>query len=143
MDRRNQQAVTREQEASLCFLDHPLDRETIARLVGEEGPAPERCRFQGDIVRPGATHVIRKSFVSYCLYLPRNCPMDEMIPRLWDFMGGFDHVVFLLNQIKPKDLELNLTLPFKYSKDDGNGCIQRESIAQVGSLGASLTFSFL
>ena len=75
--------------------------------------------------------------------LPSNCRLDDMVPKLIEFLGGIDNICQARDQIQPEFLEIDITLPIKGSDEQDDGYFSLEVLRDINTLRATLGLSFL
>ena len=127
-------------EVSLCFRGFNMAPNDVEVLVGL--PASGILE-KGKHIRPGMKTLAVRSAVSYEVTVESNFRLAEMIPKLFDHLGGVTHLINVQNAVQAEFLEINLVLPIKRSQEQEGGALEMETIADLARLGASVSFEFL
>lgn len=127
--------------ASLTFrgVDLPPPEE-VERMVGV---AAESWGVRGTAVKQGVATLLKRSFVRYEVSFSESCRLDEMIPKLLEYLGGANHLSEAKEKIEPEFFEINLVLPVKYSEEQEGGFLSPSTLAEIAQLGVTLSFEFL
>lgn len=131
--------IARFKSIKLVFRGFSVTPEEVENLIGVKA---EKLGLRGVPLIGGVTP-LKRSFVSYRVEFPEGCSLFEMLPALMLHMGGVDNIYKVKNIIKPDFFEIDILLPIKGSKEQEGGFFELESIAELHTLGATLSFSFL
>lgn len=126
--------------ASLTFRGFDLTLEEVDCIVGI---APGLSGVRGEPVKRGVATLLKRSFARYEIEFIDGCRLDEMIPKLLDYLGGVNHLSKAKEKISPEFFELNLVLPVKGSEEQEGGFLSPSTLAEIAQLGVSLSFEFL
>lgn len=125
---------------ALCLRGFELNPAQAEAIIGVSA---SELGARGEPVKPGVKSLLRRSFVRYSVEFSQDCRIDEMIPALWAYVGGFDKIKNATGKVKPEFLEIDLVLAVKNSDEQEGGFLPPETLAELSLLGASLTFQFL
>ncbi len=127
-------------EVSLTFRGFEKSPSEVVNLVGV---APSYVGTKGAPVKPGVQTLLRRSAVQFTVSFNEKVRLAEMIPAIFEYVGGVNHVRKVSNVINPEFIEVNLVLPVKYSEEQEGGSIEPKHLGELYALGASLSFEFL
>lgn len=130
----------RKKTISFCFRGFDMVPSDVEELVGLKASL---ILEKGKPVRPGMKTLVVRSAISYRIEVESDFRVAEMIPKLFDHLGGVDRLIGARDTVQPEFLEINLALPVKRSKEQEGGALERETIAELARLGASVSFTFL
>ena len=126
--------------ASLTFRGFDLTLEEVDCIVGV---AADLSGVRGEPVNQGAATLLKRSFARYAVDFIDGCRLDEMIPKLLDYLGGANHLSEAKEKISPEFFEINLVLPVKGSEEQEGGFLSPSILAVIAQLGVTLSFEFL
>ncbi|URM25404.1 hypothetical protein LLY42_15310 [Pseudomonas frederiksbergensis] len=126
--------------ASLTFRGFDLALEEVDCIVGV---AAGLSGVRGEPVKQGVATLLNRSFARYAIDFIDGCRLDEMIPKLLDYLGGVNHLSEAKEKISPEFFEINLVLPVKGSKEQEGGFLSPSTLAEIAQLGVTLSFEFL
>ncbi|WP_448110527.1 hypothetical protein [Pseudomonas lini] len=126
--------------ASLTFRGFDLTLEEVDRIVGVTAT---QSGLRDNPVKQGVTTLLKRSFACYEVNFIDGCRLDEMIPKLLEYLGGAIHLRDAKDKIRPEFLEINLVLPVKGSVEQEGGYLPPRILAEIALLDATLSFSFL
>jgi hypothetical protein len=133
-------AFDKRKSISLClrgFEMHPDDVESLVGVIAESKGV------KGQPVRPNTKNLLRRSYVDFEIFMPPDTLLFAMLPALFEYLGGVEHLTKVREQVNPEFFEINFDLPVKNSEEQEGGFLELQSIADVHKLQATLSFGFL
>lgn len=121
--------------ASLIFRGFEDAPESVERLIGV--PA-KRSVVAGTLGANGRAYP--RSVVTFTLEFREPVLLVDMLPRLFEHVGGVANILHARNVVQPEFLELDLYLPVKGSEEQESGFLTIETIKDVASLDATIAF---
>ena len=108
----------------------------------------DECRCEskgkkGDPTRPNANSIFKRSFVRFSVNLEREARLSDVVSKLFDALGGPQHLLNVRELVKPEFLEVNLTWPVKFSQEQEGGFFSPNDLSLLASLRCSMAFEFL
>ncbi len=131
-------AETRASEVSLTFRGFECSPAEVVEIIGIQ---PKLSGERGGSLQSGAK--IKRSFVYYELKLPQGTRLDEMIPAILLHLGGVEPILRVRQQVELEFLEFDLLLPIKDSPRQDGGFLTQESISDLHTLEATISFGFV
>ena len=131
--------IARKKSISLIFRGFDLAVQDVEVLVG--APA-SRFGNAGEFVRPNVKPRMTRSFIGFTLVFQSNYELCEMLPALFNHLGGVDHLCEIRDKVLPEHFQIEFDLPAKESEDMQDGHLPIDVIADVLKLRTTLGFSF-
>ena len=132
--------VRYKKSASLTFRGFSVNPETIQSLVGVQA---KLLGLQGSPMRPGRPNVWQRSVAKFEVEFTENFPISEMLPSLFEHIGGIEHLCSIREKTSPDFFEIDMVLPVKSSNEQVDGFITTETLADLYRLQSTLGFSFV
>lgn len=121
--------------ASLTFRGFAMNPAAVAcqlEAVGAEFGEAGKSRKLG--AKP-----LARSFVRWEIAFSDSARLDEMIPTLISRVGGVERIAAVREQVDPEFVEVDLALWVKNSEEQEGGFIERETLASLVKMGATLS----
>lgn len=125
--------------ASLTFRGFAAPAEDVIALVGV---TPSLYGNRGEPVRPHVKTLLTRSYVIFSKEFGEGFELNDMLPALFEALGGVDRLRSLHEQVGSEFLELCIDLPARQSELSQDGYLSAAVIAEVHRLGASLSFAY-
>jgi hypothetical protein len=82
----------------------------------------------------------RKSSIEFSIEVSADTRLVAMIPALLDHLGGVERILQVISEVQPEDVTIEFLLPIRNSESVEDGYIDRDSIAALHRLRASVGF---
>lgn len=132
--------IMRHKSVALTFRGFEVDPAQVEEMIGFKA---SEIGTRGAPVKPGVKTILKRSFARFSIDVEENCRLDEMIPKLFLYLGGVEKIESVRERISPEFFELDITLPVKYSDDQEGGFIPASVISDLFHLRCNLSFGFV
>lgn len=132
--------MSAKKSVAICFRGFDALPSHVESIIGTSA---SESGVKGEPVKPSVATLLRRSYFRFSVDLEEAMRLDEAIPLLFSKIGGLEKAVLVKEKIAPEFIEIGLTLPVKGSESQDGGFITLESISQLNTLGAKLTFQFI
>lgn len=130
----------REKSISITFRGFEINADALVAMFNVK---PDSAVNKGERMWPRLERRAIKSYVIFSLNLPRDFQLCNMLPTLFEYMGGAEHIYNVKTQVFPEFLEIDFDLPTsKNHEQSQDGFLSETAIKDVTKLKASLSFSF-
>lgn len=124
---------------SLTFRGFDVDPIVIERMIGVQA---SNMGLKGVAVKPGVKAVLKRSFVRFSVPLDLSTRLDQVVPAIFDHVGGPTKIVEVRDGVSSELVEVDIVWPVKDSEDQEGGFIPPSVLADLASMRCSLSFSF-
>jgi len=131
--------IDRKKSISLIFRGFNLAAQDVEALIGMTA---SRLGNVGDLVRPNVKTRLTRSYIGFTLDFQSSCELCDMLPALFNHLGGVDHLCGVRDKVLPEHFQIEFDLPTRTSEDVQDGYLPTDVIADVLKLRATLGFSF-
>lgn len=125
---------------SLTFRCFKHSKEMIKKILGE---GSYEIGMRGFPVKEKVQTLLKKSYVRSSIEFQTPPNIFEVIPAIIVHVGGVERIQSLKEQLLPEFFEVNIVMPIKSSLEQEGGFISIESIKDLYSMDALLSFEFL
>jgi hypothetical protein len=133
-------ALVKPKSIAICFRGFELSVDEVESFMGKIASSKGS---QGGPVKNGVKTILKRSFVRYSMDVNDECRLDEIMPRLFESLGGVKAISSVRDKVLPEFVDVDITIPVKGSEDQEGGFISRETLADLTLLCATLSFRFV
>lgn len=111
----------------------------VSKLLGVSA---SRIGNRGEPVKEGVRTLLVRSYTLFAMEFPEDSNLNDMLPTLFQKLGGVHHLLKIREMVNPEFLEIHLDLPVRESEDSQDGYLSETVISDIFQLKASLSFGF-